>query len=55
MQWSVIRPYPCSTVCPKVPYISKVPLFSAKCGWILKPFGLLIAHTLRFDMVYEVA
>ena len=43
------------TVCPKVPYISKVPLFSAKCGWILKPFGLLIAHTLRFDMVYEVA
>ena len=42
------------TVCPKVPYISKVTLFSAKCGWILKPFGLLIAPAGGFDLVYEV-
>ena len=41
------------TVCPKVRYISKALLFSAKCGWILKSFHLMIAHTLRFDMVYE--
>ena len=44
-----------STVCPKVPYISKVSLFSAVCGWIPKPFDLLIALTVRFDLVYEVA
>ena len=40
---------------PKVPYISKVSLFSAVCGWIPKPFDLLIALTVRFDLVYEVA
>ena len=43
------------TVCPKVRYKSNVPLFSAICGWILKSFDLMIAHTGRFDMVYEVA
>ena len=45
----------CPTVCPKVPYKSKVPIFSAKCGWILKPFGLLISPAGGFDLVYEVA
>ena len=44
-----------NTVCPKVRYISNVPLFSAICGWILKSFALMIATTGRFDMVYEVA
>ena len=34
---------------------SRVPLFSAICGWILKSFDLMIATTGRFDMVYEVA
>ena len=43
-----------ATVCPKVPYTSKVPLFSAIHGWILKPFGLLIVQMGRFDLVYEV-
>ena len=43
-----------TTVCPKVPYKSKVPLFSAKCGWILKPFGLLIAPASGFDLVYDL-
>ena len=43
------------TVCPKVPYISKVSLFSAVCRWIPKPSYLLIALTVRFDLVYEVA
>ena len=40
-----------TTVCPKVPYKSKVPLFIAKCGWILKSFGLLIALAGRFVFV----
>ena len=34
---------------------SKVSLFSAVCGWIPKPFDLLIVLTVRFDLVYEVA
>ena len=44
-----------TTVCPKVPYTSNVSLFSAVCGWIPKPFDLLIATAVRFDSVYEVA
>ena len=43
------------TVCPKVRDKSKVTLFSAKCGWIIKPFGLLIAPACGFDLVYEVS
>ena len=43
------------TVCPKVPYTSKVCLFSAVCGWIPKPFDLLIATAVRFDLVYNNA
>ena len=43
------------TVCPKVPWKSNVPLFSAICGQILKPFGLLIATKVRFVMVYDKA
>ena len=43
------------TVCPKVACNSNVPLFSAKCGWIPKPFGLLIAHMVRFVMIYDMA
>ena len=44
-----------STVCPKVPYISKACLFSAVCGWIPKPSDLLIATAGRFVLVYEGA
>ena len=44
-----------TTVCPKVPWKSNVPLFSAICGQILKPFGLLIATKVRFVMVYDKA
>ena len=43
------------TVCPKVPYISWTPLFSALSEWIKKPFELLIALTGRFGLVYKVA
>ena len=43
-----------ATVCPKVLYKSKVPLFSAIYGQILKPFGLLIVQTGRFDFEYKV-
>ena len=32
----------------------KMPLFSAKCRWILKPFGLLIAPAGGFYLVYEM-
>ena len=42
-----------STVCPKVPENSNVPIFSAKCGWILKPFDLQVAHIGGFDLVYK--
>ena len=43
------------TVCPKVACNSNVPLFSAKCGLNPKPFGLLIAHMVRFVMMYDMA
>ena len=44
-----------NTVCPKVPLKTKVTLFSAVCGWIPKPFWLLVAHISGFDMAYKVA
>ena len=37
------------TVCPKV----RDTLFSALCGWILKPFDLMIVHTAGFVLVYD--
>ena len=43
-----------TTVCPKVPLNSDMVLFSAICGWILKPFDLQIATLGRFDMMYDM-
>ena len=42
-------------MCPKVPYTSNVSLFSAVCGWIPKPFDLLIATAVRFCLVQRWA
>ena len=42
------------TVSPLYQIKCNAPLFSAICGLILKPFGLLIAHMVRFVLVYEV-
>ena len=42
-------------MCPKVACNGNVPLFSAKCGLNPKPFGLLIAHMVRFVMMYDRA
>ena len=44
-----------STVCPKVPLKTKVPLFWAVGGWIPKPFGLVVAHIGGFHVGSKVA
>ena len=44
-----------NTVCPKVCDTLDTTLFSGLCGWILKPFDLMIAHTGGFVLVYDNA
>ena len=41
------------TGCPRVRGYFQTPSFSAIGGWILKPFGMVNAHTGRFDLVYD--
>ena len=43
------------TVCPKVPLKRNLVVFSAVCGWILKPFELQIVLECGFDMMYDMA
>ena len=43
------------TVCPKVPLKRNLVVFSAVCGWILKPFELQIVLECGFDMMYIMA
>ena len=44
-----------TTVCPKVRVKFEVPGFSLKCSPILKPFGMVNHHKLRFGLVYNKA
>ena len=46
---------PSATVCPKVPLKRNLVVFSALCGWILKPFELQIVLECGFDMMYDMA
>ena len=43
------------TVCPKVPLKRNLVVFSAVCGWILKPFELQIVLECGFDIMYGMA
>ena len=44
-----------TTVCPKVRVKFEMPGFSLICSPILKPFGMVNHHKLRFGLVYNKA
>ena len=49
LQWPLLLSY---TGCPKVRWISESPFIFWIGWWILKPFGMVNAHTGRFVLVY---